>query len=218
MNDKKELFLKLKKDPITLYLIYQIFINRTDKLPDFMDKGKLIKILSRYDLAEKQIKKKHSHKNSLILLTEGKKFAKYLKERGIFSIFQSSPLSSQEEFEEYYMIHLQNIENAYEWQTNYDNYEILELYGIKPINVEYIQDNTRFKIIKFRCLDSIEGQFEFELFFKCKRCNKENIFTIQIKYSEDEYAPKYFDESCKKCGLIFHSDTFFKRFSMFEKK
>ncbi|MHA1583651.1 MAG: hypothetical protein ACTSWL_00220 [Promethearchaeota archaeon] len=215
--NNEEIFSVLKNDPSALYLIYQTYRKRTDKLPDFMDKGKIIKILHQYSLGDKQIKIKHSHKNSFIISSEGKRFGKYLEEKKFFSIFKAISLNSRRDFEEYYYMKLQNFDSLDKWYFNYTNHEILQLYGLKPIGKFYSQDHTKFKILKYRCVDFEMNKFEFELLFVCKKCKEENIFKQQIVFSENGYIPSYFDQTCKKCDLNFHCDSSFKRFSMFEK-
>lgn len=213
--DLETIFDKLKRNPFAFYLLFKDYFKKSNELPKFIDRGKEITFLSTYNLGSKQIKSKHSHNNPLKISPFGKKFVGYVEKTSFFSIFENIPLDSREDFWEYYKLKLEIFENLEEWNFNYDNHEIFrELFELPPIGKKYTQDKTIFYINKFRCSNFTNNEYEFELKFKCKKCNHVTIFTQKFYISEENYEPLNFDYPCSHCGCNFYSDSFFRSFYM----
>ncbi len=96
--------MELKENHFALFLLYQSYNDRNNKLPDFIEQGKTINVLREKKLGEHQIAKKHSHINPFKISNHGKNFSNFLNENSFFSIFSSIPLDTKEDFFEYYEI------------------------------------------------------------------------------------------------------------------
>ncbi len=109
---------------------------------------------------------------------------------------------------------MNEFESKDEWCYDYSKHKIFELYNLPPIGIDFYHNNIQFCIKKFKLLDIENYTFEFELYFKCKKCKEDNTFLQKIIFSDTDYIPKYFDYPCIKCKSNFHSDSFFTNFWM----
>ena len=82
------------------------------------------------------------------------------------------------------------------------------------VGIKYSQNNVILMINRFKCIDSLENAFLFEITFLCKKCKTENTFIQQIIISEYSYDPHQFDQPCENCDATLYCDSTFKRFSM----
>jgi len=214
ISDTGDLFSELVREPQAMFVLFSLFICKTDMLPDFIDRGKNISFLEKKNLAKKTInEKKHLHYNPAQLTDFGCKFCSQNIEQLKF-FCENLVLSSKKEFDSEFANRKRQFYSN--WETSYYKYEIFQIFELPEINKELNRQKVIFKIKRFKLISYQEPFwiFEFHCSVKCKRCKKEFEFNCLIKYSENEYRPLNFNKICPNCGLVFHCDAFFSRFYM----
>ncbi|MHA1520559.1 MAG: hypothetical protein ACTSRK_10300 [Promethearchaeota archaeon] len=201
---------KLLENPNSLYLLYQLFVNYSDNLPGFIDRGVEAYLLTSLGLTAQRgiAKKKHIHKQPLVLSTAGTIFCEdYCTE-----IFES--IKSLTQLDRDSLINICNEYKNLEYKWQEKEYFHEELSFFPKIGESRRQKNVEMQICKYRRLDESGLVFEFEIQFTCRRCKEITMFTQKIKISEDQYDPIHFLFPCEQCHLIFYCDSYFQVFYM----
>ncbi len=204
----KSIYDELLKHPNSLYLLYQLFVNNSDNLPDFIDRRDEAKILTSLGLTTQRglDRGKHIHKQPLVLSNGGAIFCEdYCSD--IFERIEALPQLDRDSLI-YICNEYKNLE--YKWQEKEYFHE--ELSFFPKLGQIRSQNMVNLQICRYRRLEVSGLVFEFEIQFRCKRCNEITTFIQKIKISEDHYDPFHFHYPCKQCNLIFYCDSYFRVF------
>lgn len=200
----------LLKNPFALYLLYKLFEHHSDNLPDFIDRGNEAKILAGLGLVIQRgiDKRKHIHKQPLVLSIAGEIFAEdYCSE--IFEDFKNLAEIDRESLMSCCENH---VDREYAWQNTRIIHE--ELTYLPKLGEDRRQNGTVMKIHKYHRIHEPGLVFELEIEFLCKKCGIATTFIQRMHISEEQYEPFYFHAACQQCHLNFHCNSYFQRFYM----
>jgi hypothetical protein len=208
----EDLFNELSREPISLYVLYRVYLNPDEvDLPHFMDYGPTCRKLMKKELVEMPTGK-HIHGEKYQVTNLGKKFIQNFKEK-ITNLFKNISLAKKEDFFQEVYLRLENLSRIDSITEHWDM--LTETLGL-PKNETWF---TRSKIDMYMKLLSTNMpspryiDVKIGITHQCPKCDSKTTSTVNLEYNLTEYnsVPDAIPLLCKKCSYEMSIDAYFSR-------
>lgn len=208
----EDLFDELCREPISLYVLYRIYLD-PDKvdLPHFMDYGPTCRKLMKKGLVIEPTGK-HIHGEKYLLTDLGKNLIETLEEK-IKILFINIPLSEKEVFFREFYLRLDNLSRINSITKHWDM--LTQTLGLPKNETWFRRSKIEMYIIVLstdmpdpRCID-----VKIEISHQCPKCSSKSTSNVNLEYNLAEYnsVPDTIPLLCKKCSYKMSIDSYFSR-------